>query len=349
MTTVSDVLFAARTMNSHGKMSRKQLLAELIRLRRRIAELEARLANPSEAEQKLKYLSTHDERTGLHNRIFFDDEMSRLGRGRQFPITVVVADVDGLKRINDREGHAVGDALLKRAALVLKDAFRADEVVARIGGDEFAVLLPKTDAATAGAVLDRVRNVLLSHNATQGGSRLNLSLGAATAKACGPLYKALKQADEHMRQEKVAHELEGLNSMPHDPQLVFQHVEARLSADPGIRLSRLASELACERHLIERSVKSVTSMPFREYRQVKLLATALRLLGEKPLLIKQISSLLGYASPKSLWRLLRTKMGQSPSNLRALTSPAPGVTATDETSFSTSASRERLKQNPPQS
>ena len=342
-------MLAARAMDSYEKMTRKQLRTEVVRLRRQIADLEARLADPGEAAQKLKYLSTHDGLTGLHNRIFFEDEMSRLGRGRQFPISVIVADVDGLKRINDREGHAAGDALLKRAALVLKDAFRADEVVARVGGNEFAVLLPKTDAATAGAALDRVRSKLLSHNAAQAGSRLSLSLGAATAQASSPLQATLKQADEQMRQEKAVHQLEGLNSMPHDLQLVFQHVEARLSADPGIRLSRLASELACERHLIERSVKSVTSMPFREYRQARLLSSALRLLGEKPLLIKQISNLLGYTSPKSLWRLLRTKMGQSPSNLRALTTQTPEANTKDEMSFSTSASHDRLKQNLPRS
>jgi diguanylate cyclase (GGDEF)-like protein len=329
-------------MDSHEKMTKTQLRAEVVRLRRQVADLEARLADPSETEQKLKYLTTHDELTGLHNRIFFGDEVSRLGRGRQFPISIMVANVDGLKRINDGHGHAAGDALLKRTALVLREAFRADEVVARIGGDEFAVLLPTTDATTAEAVLGRVRKKLVSHNAAQAGSPLNLSLGMATAKACGPLYEALTRADKLMRQDKVLHQLESSISIPHDPQLVFQHVEARLTENPGIRLSTLASELACERHLIERSVKTVTSMPFREYRQVKLLATALRLLGEKPLLIKQISNLLGYTSPKSLWRLLRTKVGQSPSNFRALTAKTPEATAKDGMSFSTSASCDRL-------
>ena len=173
-------------MDAHGKMSKNQLRAELDRLRRRVAELEARVVNPSDTEEKLKYLTTHDGLTGIHNRIFFDEEMSRLERGRQFPISILVADVDGLKPINDGEGHAAGDILLKRTASVLKATFRADEVVARIGGNEFAVLLPKTDAKTAEAMLGRVNNKLLSHNAAHTGSRLNLSLGAATHRGRRP-------------------------------------------------------------------------------------------------------------------------------------------------------------------
>ncbi len=330
-------------MDSDERMTKKQLLAEMVRLRRRVAHLETRLAECQETEQNCKHLVTHDGLTGLYNRIFFEDEMSRLERGRQFPISVIVADVDGLKQINDRQGHAAGDDLLKRTASVLKEAFRADEVVARMGGDEFAVLLPKTDATTARAALDRIRDRLSSHNAGQSAMLLSFSLGAATARVSSTLLEALKQADLQMLQEKSANRVEGLNSMPHDPQLVFKHVEARLASNPGIHLSRLASDLACERHVIERSVKAVTSMAFREYRQIRLLATALQLLGKKPLLIKQVASVLGYTSPKSLWRLLRTKTGQSPSSFRALTIQTPGANSRDGMSFSTFASSERLK------
>ena len=126
---------------------------------------------------------------------------------------------------------------------------------------------------------------------------------------------------------------------------MFRHVEARLASNPGIRLSRLASDLACERHVIERSVRAVTSMAFREYRQTRLLTAALQLLGRKPLLIKQVAGVLGYASPKSLWRLLRSRTGQSPSNLRALTNRAGAANSRDEMSFSTLATRERLKRD----
>ena len=95
------------------------------------------------AEDRLRFLSTHDVLTGLYNRAFFEEETTRMERGRHYPISVLMVDVDHLKITNDRRGHAAGDSLLRRAAAVLRAAFRTEDVVARIGGDEFAVLLPE--------------------------------------------------------------------------------------------------------------------------------------------------------------------------------------------------------------
>ena len=83
--------------------------------------------------------------------------MARLERGRQFPISIVMADMDFIKKTNDQQGHAAGDALLQRVAQTLTAAFRAEDMVARIGVDEFAVLLPATDATAAQVSLGRVR------------------------------------------------------------------------------------------------------------------------------------------------------------------------------------------------
>ena len=163
-----------------------------------------------QAEERLRYLSMHDALTGLYNRAFFEEEMSRLERGRQFPVSVVMVDVDDLKRTNDSQGHAAGDELLRQAAEVLRAAFRADDVVARIGGDEFAVLLPGADASVTQQALERLRSNLAGYyNATPSAYPLSLSIGTATVIQGGSLKDALKQADEDMYREK-----NGLRGLP---------------------------------------------------------------------------------------------------------------------------------------
>jgi diguanylate cyclase (GGDEF)-like protein len=151
--------------------------------------------------ETLRYLSTHDSMTGLCNRAFFETELERLGKGRHFPVSVIVADVDGLKAANDLHGHTAGDLLIREAASALKSAVRADDIVARIGGDEFAVLLPETDAATAEQVISRIASY---SGAGEAGSPvpLSLSLGTATAHYGESLGEALKLADRIMYRNK---------------------------------------------------------------------------------------------------------------------------------------------------
>ncbi len=154
------------------------------------------------AEQRLRFLSTHDSLTGLYNRSFFEEEAARLARGRDMPISVIMADVDGLKLTNDALGHEAGDELLRRTADVLRAAFRAEDVIARIGGDEFAVLLPGTDEGIARQSLERVRIEARAQNLSHTGPDLNISLGGATADRGDRLNDALKQADGEMYREK---------------------------------------------------------------------------------------------------------------------------------------------------
>jgi diguanylate cyclase (GGDEF)-like protein/PAS domain S-box-containing protein len=155
-----------------------------------------------QAEEKLKYLSVHDVLTGLYNRTFFVGEMERLERGRIFPISIVVADVDHLKETNDQQGHAAGDVLLKRVAKALTAAFRAEDVIARIGGDEFAVLLPGVDVIEVLAAMKRVQQVIQEDNTVQTGTPLRLSLGMSTARYPPSLSDTLHEADANMYLEK---------------------------------------------------------------------------------------------------------------------------------------------------
>jgi len=155
-----------------------------------------------QAEMKLEYLGTHDSLTGVYNRTFFDEEIRRYERGRQYPISIVMVDLDDLKKINDVKGHQSGDGLLQRTAQVLNESFRGDDIIARVGGDEFAALLPNTDEKSASEALDRVRDNIQKNNAVENGTILSISIGIKTAKKGMGLKKVLQQADKNMYQEK---------------------------------------------------------------------------------------------------------------------------------------------------
>jgi diguanylate cyclase (GGDEF)-like protein len=113
-----------------------------------------------------------------------------------------VADVDGLKSVNDTMGHDAGDQLIQATAAALMSIFRAADVVSRIGGDEFAVLLPHTDQETAQEAVDRIKTSFESRDSIKnvGG----LSLGIATAFSGDELKATFKCADARMYQHKYS-------------------------------------------------------------------------------------------------------------------------------------------------
>jgi len=153
-------------------------------------------------QERLRYLGYHDALTGLYNRGFFEEELQRHERGRQFPISLIIADIDDLKVINDNLGHAQGDDVLQRAAKLLSSVLRADDIVARIGGDEFAVILPRTNAEQADFVLKRIEDRLKFSNLEPEKIPLCLSFGVATAEKGASLRETLNQADVSMYRDK---------------------------------------------------------------------------------------------------------------------------------------------------
>jgi diguanylate cyclase (GGDEF)-like protein len=116
-----------------------------------------------------------------------------------------VADMNNLKEINDQLGHQSGDVALKNIAEIIKNCFRPEDVVARIGGDEFAVLLPNTGSDAARKASEKIYAEIENYNKKKDFTvPLSIAVGWATAKSGKTLRKAFKIADEKMYDEKQA-------------------------------------------------------------------------------------------------------------------------------------------------
>ncbi len=153
-------------------------------------------------EEELRRLSTHDALTGLYNRHFFENELALLQQNRHYPVSIVMADVDGLKKVNDQQGHEAGDNLLRRTAGILEQVFRSGDVVARIGGDEFAVILPGTAETPAFDVVKRLYEALEKESPP-----IRLSVGVATEWEGCTMVDLMNLADKRMYEDKLRRKL----------------------------------------------------------------------------------------------------------------------------------------------
>jgi diguanylate cyclase (GGDEF)-like protein/PAS domain S-box-containing protein len=154
------------------------------------------------AEQEILDISFHDQLTGLYNRRFFEEELKRLDTKRQFPLSIIMGDLNGLKLINDVFGHLEGDRLLKKSAEILKKASRSDDILARWGGDEFIILLPKTSTADTEEIVQRIKNECKKTNSQK--IPMSLSIGAAQKETTAQDMKAVvMDAENNMYRNKL--------------------------------------------------------------------------------------------------------------------------------------------------
>ena len=152
------------------------------------------------------YLNYHDILTGLFNRTFFEQELGRIDAIDNLPLSILVGDINGLKLINDAFGHGEGDNLLREVAGVLQSSCRPGDIIARIGGDEFCVLLPKADNTEARSIFSRIMEACQVYDNDENRKTyyMSISLGYATKtneqESFDELYKT---AEEHMYRRKL--------------------------------------------------------------------------------------------------------------------------------------------------
>ncbi|MDQ1196060.1 sensor domain-containing diguanylate cyclase [Agrobacterium sp. SORGH_AS 787] len=166
-----------------------------------LADITAR----KKAETYLEYLGKHDVLTKLYNRAFYADEMNRLERKSLRPVSAVIIDLNGLKEANDQLGHDAGDGLLRRFGEILNGAVAAPNHACRIGGDEFAILMPGADAKAVGTMMETITELLRINNQFYSTLPLSMSYGAATSEAGETMESLVKRADVLMYENKKAH------------------------------------------------------------------------------------------------------------------------------------------------
>ena len=168
------------------------------------------ITDKREASETHRRATTCDHLTGIANRrAFFDAAETELERWHRWPrkLSLVMFDADHFKRVNDTHGHPAGDAVLRHLAVLLSATFRQVDVVARVGGEEFAVLLPSTDAEGAAAVAERLRLAVESQAVEVDGVpiRCTISAGVATMHAdVADLDALMKRADQALYAAKAA-------------------------------------------------------------------------------------------------------------------------------------------------
>jgi len=209
------------------------------------------------AEQQILYLSYHDQLTGLYNRRYYDDQLRYVDEHGLFPITLVLFDVNGLKLTNDVFGHQAGDRLLVRVAEGLKAACRARDVAARIGGDEFVLLLPQTNAKTAEKIIRRVRQEI--YGQMEDSVILSVSFGWSTKEGNEKSINALfLEAENRMYLRKLT---ESVSMRNETIKLITNSLyqDQPEEAQHSVQVSMLCGELAKALDMDENQISELSA------------------------------------------------------------------------------------------
>jgi diguanylate cyclase (GGDEF)-like protein/PAS domain S-box-containing protein/putative nucleotidyltransferase with HDIG domain len=154
-------------------------------------------------EKEIEFLSFNDQLTGLFNRRHYEQQLVELDKESYYPLSIIIGDVNGLKLVNDSFGHQMGDQLLIKVANIIKKSCRNTDVITRIGGDEFVVLLPNTSNEQTKQVVNRIRET--AKKETIQSIEVSISFGYGTKSESSQLMTNLfKIAEDEMYSNKLS-------------------------------------------------------------------------------------------------------------------------------------------------
>lgn len=167
-----------------------------------VAVIISDITERKKTEKEVRFLSNHDHLTGVYNRRYYEEELAKIDIKDNLPLSLVMSDINGLKLINDSFGHAVGDELLKKVSELIMKECRVQDVVARLSGDEFIVLLPKTDELQTANIVKRIKAASLKEKV--GAIYFSISFGYDTKRSeKESIQEILKNAEDDMYRHKL--------------------------------------------------------------------------------------------------------------------------------------------------
>ncbi|HKM06522.1 MAG TPA: HD domain-containing phosphohydrolase, partial [Sphaerochaeta sp.] len=206
-------------------------------------------------EEKIQYLIGHDTLTGLQNRRGFEDNRTMLDIPANLPLSVIFADINGLKMTNDIFGHTSGDELIKKAAEILKRSCRENDLIARVGGDEFVLLLPKTTGSDAQMILERIGSEFLG--ARVEAVKCSTSLGLDTKTSPNQsLDEIIANAENKMYKNKILNR-KTINKGMIDTLIETLYIRSPRERQHSIAVSELSSEVGLALHLSETEISKL--------------------------------------------------------------------------------------------
>lgn len=209
-------------------------------------------------EEQLLYLSNHDHLTGLHNRRYYERKLKCLDSKENLPLSVIMFDVNGLKLVNDSFGHDLGDVLIKKTADTIKKVCRKNDLVARIGGDEFVLVLPKTSLHESEKIANHIKKITSKEIVSN--IALSISYGCDTKEMSSQLISAVCANAENIMYKHKLNERLSIRSKTIELIMNSLFDKSQAEKQHSNKVSQICFAIASKMQLDEETVKKLRAV-----------------------------------------------------------------------------------------